>query len=243
MGKYRSGSGGPTVEGCLRLDIDKMMRWGVIQPGDHLFGEMTFNVNDDKLIIKFESRLDELQESWLRLQYAIDDYWTGQTHQVDDRIFLVSTQPPFGGLRWWFLCPRLNRRVRKLYLPLGGRHFRSRQAYGLAYPSQRETAYDRAMRRVHKLYQRLGGDPADREHPKKPKRMRWTTYNRLIDQLVAAERVVDDMVLGRWLSSKETGKSVKTVGHELKRGSERELRATPDQSFQKSRKRSGESSV
>jgi hypothetical protein len=203
---------------------------------------MTFNFDDDKLSIKFESLVND-QESWLRLQYAIDDYWTGQTHQVDDKIFLVCTQPPFGGLRWWFLCPRLNRRVRKLYLPLGGRHFRSRQAYGLAYPSQRETAYDRVIRRVHKLYHRLGGDPADREHPKKPKRMRWTTYNRLIDQLVAAERVVDDMALGRWLSSKETGKSAKKVGHELKLRTERELRATANQSFQKSRKRSGESSV
>src|SRR5262245_23867288 len=131
MGKYRSGSGGPTVGGCLRLDIDKLMRWGVIQPGDHLSGEMTFNFDDDKLTIKFESRLDELQESWLRLQYAIDDDWTGQTHEIDDRIFLVSTRPPFGGLRWWFLCPRLNHRVRKLYQTLAdgifgqGRHMGS----------------------------------------------------------------------------------------------------------------------
>jgi len=204
MGKYRSGSGGPTIEGALRLDIDKMKRWGVIQRGDHLFGEMTFNFDDDKLSIKFESLVND-QESWLRVQYVIGDYWTGQRHQVDDKIFLVSTQPPFGGLRWWFLCSRLNRRVRKLYLPLGGRHFWSRQAYGLAYPSQRETAYDRAMRRVHKLYLRLGGDPADDEHPTKPKRMRWTTYHRLVDKLAAAERVVDEMLAARWFPSKTRG--------------------------------------
>src|SRR5262245_9923556 len=203
MSKYRSGSGGPTVEGCLRLDIDKMMRWGVIQPGDHLFGEMTFNFNDDKLTIKFESVVDEFQESWVRLQYAIDDYWTGQTHQVDDKIFLVSTQPSFGGLRWWFLCPRLNRRVRKLYLPLGARHFRSRQAYGLAYPSQRETAYHRAMRRAQKLWRRLGGDPADSDYPAKPKRMRWTTYNRLMGELIASERGVDDLLMARWFPPKK----------------------------------------
>ena len=205
MGGYGSGrrNGGPTIEGALPLDIDKMMRWGVIQPGEHLFGEMTFNFDDDKLTIKFESRLDELQESWLRLQYAIDDDWTGQTHEVDDKIFLVSTQPPFGGLRWWFLCPRLNRKVRKLYLPLGGRHFRSRQAYGLAYPSQRETAYDRAMRRAQKLWGRLGGDPADSDYPAKPKRMRQATYDRLMRKLIAAERAVDDMLVARWLPVKK----------------------------------------
>jgi hypothetical protein len=29
----------------------------------------------------------------------------------------MCTRPHFGGLRWWFVCPRLNRRVRKLCLP------------------------------------------------------------------------------------------------------------------------------
>jgi hypothetical protein len=164
---------------------------------------MTLSFDDDKLTIRFEFRADELQESWVRLQYAINDYWTGQTHQIDDKIFLVSTRPPFGGLRWWFLCPRLNRRVRKLYLPLGGRHFRSRQAYGLAYPSQRETAHDRAMRRAQKLWHRLGGDPADGDYPAKPKRMRQATYNRLVGKLIAAEREVDDMLVARWFPAKK----------------------------------------
>ena len=36
--------------------------------------------------------------------------------EIDDKIFLATTRPPFGGLR--FVCPHLNRRVRKLYLSL-----------------------------------------------------------------------------------------------------------------------------
>jgi hypothetical protein len=119
------------------------------------------------------------------------DYWTGEEIEIDDKIFLETTRPPFGGLRWWFRCPHSGRRVRKLYLPLGGRHFWSRRAYRLAYASQRETVYDRAMRRARKLYLRLGGDPADDEYPDKPKRMRWTTYDRLMDKLVAADDVAD----------------------------------------------------
>jgi hypothetical protein len=51
------------------------------------------------------------------------DYWTGEPLAIDDKIFLATSRPRFGGLRWWFVCPHLNRRVRKLYLPLGGRHF------------------------------------------------------------------------------------------------------------------------
>jgi hypothetical protein len=37
-----------------------------------------------------------------------------------------------------------------------------------------------------------GGDPADDQYPDKPKRMRWTTYNRLLDKLRAADGVADE---------------------------------------------------
>jgi hypothetical protein len=130
-------------------------------------------------------------DSWLRLQYVVHDYWSGEACEIDDKIFLATSRPPFGGLRWWFVCPRENRRVRKLHVALGGRHFWSRRAYELAYASQRETKYDRALRRARKLRLRLGGDPADDEYPDKPPRMRWATYNRLMDRLVAADGVAD----------------------------------------------------
>jgi hypothetical protein len=82
--------------------------------------------------------------------------------------------------------------VRRLYLPLGGCHFWSRRAYELAYASQRETKFDRALRRARKLRLRLGADPVDDEYPDKPQRMRWATYNRLMDRLVAADAVTDE---------------------------------------------------
>ena len=59
------------------------------------------------------------------------------------------------------------------------------------------------MRRAQKLWHKLGGDPADGDCPAKPKRMRWTTYNRLMGKLIAAERVVDDMLVARWLPAKK----------------------------------------
>jgi hypothetical protein len=77
-----------------------------------------------------------------------------------------------------------------------GRHItaltgRGSPAYKLAYASQRETKYDRALRRARKVRLRLGGDPADDEYPDKPPRMRWATYNRLMDRLVAADGVAE----------------------------------------------------
>ena len=42
----------------------------------------------------------------------------------------------------------------------------------------------------------------DRPHPDKPPRMRWTTYNRLMDKLVAADGVADERLIllaAQWL--------------------------------------------
>jgi hypothetical protein len=140
MGGFGSGrSGGrPTVEGALRLDIDSMMRRGAIQPDCHVTGEMRLNFYDDQIDVTFESRAGSDGDGWLRLRYQMTDYWSGQEVEIDDEVYLATTRPRFGGLRWWFVCPRLNRKVRKLYLPLGGRHFWSCALIGLpTRPSER----------------------------------------------------------------------------------------------------------
>jgi hypothetical protein len=194
MGGFGSGrrGGRPTVESAFRIDIDVLRRHGMIRLGSRDGCVMHFSGYYDDLDVKCEVHIEGPWNSWIRLKYDMIDYRTDEPLEIDDKIALATSRPPLGGLRWWFVCPRLNRRVRKLCLPLGGRHFWSRRAYRLAYASQRETVYDRAMRRARKLCLRLGGDPADDSYPDKPKRMRWTTYNRLMDKLVAADDVADE---------------------------------------------------
>ena len=51
----------------------------------------------------------------------------------------MTTRPHFGGLRWWFVCPRSGRRAAKLHLPPGGKYFAHREAYGLTYRSCQES--------------------------------------------------------------------------------------------------------
>jgi hypothetical protein len=76
---------------------------------------------------------------------------------VHDRVRLLWTVPTYGGRRWWFQCPRTGRKATKLFLPNGGRHFWSRQAYGLGYACQREDRFDRLHRRAAMLNRQLGG--------------------------------------------------------------------------------------
>ena len=51
------------------------------------------------------------------------------------------------------------------------------------------------MRRADKLRRRLGDDPMDGHYPEKPLRMRWATYDRLLDKLIAANRIPDERML------------------------------------------------
>ena len=63
--------------------------------------------------------------------------------------------------------------------------------YRVAYQSQRETPYDRALRRAFKLRAKLGDDA----EINKPKWMRWHTYDRKLEELASAEAVVDAHLL------------------------------------------------
>jgi hypothetical protein len=60
---------------------------------------MKFQLYDDELRIQFEALARDPADSWLRLRYAISDYWTGQQHEIDDKIYLAASQPRFGGLK------------------------------------------------------------------------------------------------------------------------------------------------
>src|SRR5687767_14665848 len=87
----------------------------------------------------YETQLRD-QPPWVRLSYTVTP-WGGEPVDYDYKILLASTTPNYGGQRWWFVCPLTKggrdcfRRVGKLYLPPGGRHYGCRQCYDLSYES------------------------------------------------------------------------------------------------------------
>ena len=173
MGGYGSGrrGGRSTVEGCaslLALDVKRVMRPVLAAHRDRSFrpGEI-MNAGP----IRFAWRREGEAEPWAAvdvcLQLAPDRGharltlehragWRGAGPR-DQRVALEAAPCRFGGVRWWWICPATGRRAAKLYLPGGGSRFLSRQAYGLAYASQREDWIARAHRRAARLHQRLGG--------------------------------------------------------------------------------------
>ncbi len=68
---------------------------------------------------------------------------------------LVSSSGGFGGLRWWFHCPRCRRRVAKLYQPLHQNELACRHCYNLTYRSSQTSHVKRFAEKVASMAQWL----------------------------------------------------------------------------------------
>ena len=192
MGGYGSGrSGGrPTVESGLTLDIAKLLGDRLFRPGQRWDGSIVWTrsgTGECVASIGYQAFLDD-EGGRVRLHYTTTQ-WAGDKHDSDYWIALTTTPQPFGGRRWWFICPLTGDRVPKLHLPPGAFTFASRRAHKLAYRSQRETPRDRALGRAFKLRRRLGDHGGIGDDIAKPKGMRWRTFEREMAKVEAAEDV------------------------------------------------------
>lgn len=176
------GWGGPVVEDARSLDVDHLVREGVLKPNYLASGRWSWTriaTGEREASIGFvvETGADA---GTLRLRYSVTPYG-GAPRSLDYQVALVTTRPHFGGLRWWFLCPTSKSRVRKLYLHASCDYFLSRQALGLTYTSCREDEMYRALRRAQTIAIRLGGSGSldELEWAPKPNGMHWRTYQRL----------------------------------------------------------------
>lgn len=118
------------------------------------------------------------------LRYDIE-HVTEKTGPQDYSVAMIATPCRFGGQRWWWICPVMNKRVANLYLPNGGDRFLSRSAYGLRYLSQRQAPTGRMHERSRKLCVKLGADyrGLSWERPPKPKGMHRKTYETICARL------------------------------------------------------------
>jgi len=155
MGGWGSGWQGPkkyVVEDCFVLSIKELARAGLLKTGCPSVswcwraGDKTMaTVKLDILIYPDKGTI------WLTN--------TAGAKPMHDTISLLTTEPHYGGRRWWFVCPIKKIRVAKLYLPPGATRFASRQAHDLTYRSSQESGWrERSEKFWRRLAERLGGD-------------------------------------------------------------------------------------
>jgi hypothetical protein len=145
------------VEDCRSLDASRWMRESILKAGVwHSGGWVWFR---DESRTERTSSIDyevntRSNPPWVRLRYTI----TRTKDDLDYSIQLVTTQPKFGGLRWWFICPLVvndapcRRRVGKLYLPPHSRYFACRHCHELTYTSCQESG------KYNTLYRHIAAD-------------------------------------------------------------------------------------
>jgi hypothetical protein len=188
------------LEQGLRLDVNRLIRQGLIRPG---------GISGPFLISWTNSYTGEVTASALVTANMLNRQ-EGRLHiqigSVGQTIFLVPRSRRFGGYQWYFICPVMNRCASVLWRPPGATRFCCRQKWGrqVAYASQFLDADNRAHRGKAKIKKRLIGDcdPDEWDLPPKPKWMRWSTYNRLVDRYDAYEEILDRGIvelMAKWL--------------------------------------------
>jgi hypothetical protein len=169
LGSGRRNQGGKdTTKDYLALDARWLQRNGLLAVGKSTslnwsiagssIGSFQVRAESDSVVLRLDSQTDS------------------------QRIQLDRSSCHLGGKRVWFLCPSqgCGRRVALLYMGSSG-HFACRQCQALAYASQRETGYVRALGKMERLRDKLDWGPGiiscDRS---RPKGMHRRTYVRLV---------------------------------------------------------------
>ncbi len=160
-----------TCEGMKRIELPFMKRTGLLVPGRS--GSLTWSLGGESAgNVRYLIQMDCLVLTYRFREHGEDD-WT----DVNERMPFAFTDQKLGGVRRWFRCLSCQRRCSILY---GGKRFRCRKCYNLAYSTQNESAMYRGLTKAQKLRERLGGSLCiDDPFPDKPKGMHWRTYYRM----------------------------------------------------------------
>ena len=187
-GGSRYGAGRPgwrrKCEHLLALDVRVLARRGRLTPGMSYSwawsrgGEPAGNV------------LVHTDTDHVRLIYTCTPYGS-DPQACDYSVRIERTRCHFGGLRAWFRCPRCWSLRAVIYGVANDGKFGCRGCMRLGYASETESVVDRINRKLHKLQAKLGADGA------KPNWMRWRTFDRICQQLDAADHDWGLMVLAR----------------------------------------------
>jgi hypothetical protein len=180
------------LESGLKLNLNRLARRGFIQPGAYT-GPVgigwTNNYSGEQIASGLiTADISGLREGWFRIQIG----------SLNQRIILISRPRHFGGRQWYFICPRMNRRVSVLWMSPGARDFACRQRWGrqVAYNSQFSDRVNRAHQGKARINSRLcsigGLDPDDWDFPPKPKWMRWRTYKRAEEKFNRHQAMLDE---------------------------------------------------
>ena len=143
MGGFGSGrhwfSKKTTVEECLTLDINKLVKDGLLHRS---WGELRwYRGREETASVSYilkDIGFKEGQSAYILTLHSPLMRKDQKTFVTGD-IPLLTTQLYSGGTRYWFSCPDCRERVGRLHLPHGANRFLCRSCYDLTYMSCQES--------------------------------------------------------------------------------------------------------
>ena len=184
-----------TVESYCVIDVNQLSKKGCLRAG--CSSTCLWIVGNEVFSINLRAEAERLHLSYtLRVE-------GGEHENTAETIPIVHLRCRFGGSRAYFICPGpgdgtdCGRRMIKLHL--SRRHFLCRHCNQLAYASQHEETWQRALRRANKLKQRLGiGVGIDEPFPVKSKGMWARTYSFQLNEILQAEIAANEARTNRF---------------------------------------------
>lgn len=151
MGRYSSVP--DLFDECQTIDIGRLSQWGYLQPGQNKSGSITWSRNGNKTGC-IDIGVNTLSEDC----YSLTLSYNYMDKPVLYMVPLVSVPSNLGkGKVWYFVCPLIEKRCRKLYR-LGAK-FLHRDAHPFAlYESQTYSHKNRALLRLYD--KKFGSDKA-----------------------------------------------------------------------------------
>jgi hypothetical protein len=183
MGGYGSGrrSNRPTTDDCLHINLSTLKQIGMLQRHCMNRRERVWsNYGETIADLTLVTDVHCLEPSpCLRI--------TGRAYgkAIDCLVYLEEQTLPYGGERWYALCPRTGRRCTVLVLPPGQVYFASVKGWNVAYGSQRECPIHRGHRAIYKAQVRR---EALSKYTRKP------TRERLLDRLSERQEFVEEEI-------------------------------------------------
>jgi hypothetical protein len=187
----------PHIEGALRLNLSVLLQAAFIAPNSQRVGVLEWKNRDGEVLasLKYASNLSSY-DGRLVLGYQDGD----QPRETVCVIPLSTTPLNFGGRRWWMHCPYTHRRATLLYKFGPIEFFCHRMAIRPlpTYASQRVSGVDRIIDQRWRIRRKLSDDFSSLfDHPLKPKRMRWRTFQRHANRDEALAEAEDRSMLRR----------------------------------------------
>lgn len=171
----------PTTDDCLRINLSNLKQLGMLQRHCMARHQQVWSQYGETIAdITLVTDVHCLEPSpCLRI--------TGRAFgkAVNCVVYLEEQPLPYGGERWFALCPRTGRRSTALVLPPGQAHFASVKGWNVAYGSQRECPIHRGHRAIDKAQKRLRG---------LSKYSRTPTRERLLDWLIQRQVFVEEQI-------------------------------------------------